>query len=249
MNYRKKEKISQKIIIIKTRILQNMPKLNNKRHRRRLNRREKEMNYHLNLNNNNYHYKHENFKELEEDLLKVIYERKDHKVSNKFLTEFFNKRNVPSHRITKHLHRNAFLHFYNNSVSLTPNGILIAKEIHKRHNKIENFIKGKGMICDAHEMAHILEHELTTETIQKIKKASELKGKGRPLINFSLPFGTIVGLDLPNCRVWTKLISIGIFPGQKIHIIERNSTNFLIEVKNSRVAIDKILANGILLIP
>lgn len=123
------------------------------------------------------------------------------------------------------------------------------KEIHKRHNKIENFIKGKGMLCDAHEMAHILEHELTTETIQKIIKASELKEKGRPLINFLLPFGTIIGLNLPNCKVWTKLISIGMFPGQKIHIIERNSTNFLIEVKNSRVAIDKILANGILLIP
>jgi len=91
-----------------------MPKLNNKRHRRRLNRREKEMNYHLNLNkNNSYHFKHENFKELEEDLLKVIYEGKDHKVPNRFLTEFFNKRNVPSHRIIKHLHRNAFLHFYN----------------------------------------------------------------------------------------------------------------------------------------
>ncbi len=227
-----------------------MPKLNNKRHRRRLNRREKEMNYHLSLNkNNSYHYKHENFKELEEDLLKVIYEGKDHKVSNKFLTEFFTRRNVPSHRIIKHLLRNAFLHFYNNSVSLTPNGIIVAKEIHKRHNKIENFIKGKGMLCDAHEMAHILEHELTTETIQKIIKASELKEKGRPLINFLLPFGTIVGLNLPNCKIWTKLISIGIFPGQKIHIIERNSTNFLIEVKNSRVAIDKILANGILLIP
>jgi Mn-dependent DtxR family transcriptional regulator/Fe2+ transport system protein FeoA len=227
-----------------------MPKLNNKRHRRRLNRREKEMNYHLNLNKNNgYHYKHEDFKDLEEDLLKIIYEGKDHKVSKKFLTEFFNKRNIPSHRIIKHFHRNAFLHFYNNSVSLTPNGILIAKEIFKRHNKIENFIKGKGMACDAHEMAHILEHELTTETIQKIIKASELKEKGRPLINFSLPFGTIVGLDLPDCKVWTKLISIGIFPGQKIHIIEKNSTNFLLEVKNSRIAIDKILANGILVIP
>ena len=123
------------------------------------------------------------------------------------------------------------------------------KEIHKRHNKIENFIKGKGMLCDAHEMAHILEHELTKETIQKIIKASELKEKGRPLINFLLPFGTIVDLNLPNCKFWTKLISIGMFPGQKIHIIERNSTNFLIEVKNSRVAIDKILANCILLIP
>ena len=227
-----------------------MPKSNNKRHRRRLNRRENEINYHLNLNkNNSYHYKHENFKELEEDLLKFIYERKDHKVSNKYLTEFFNKRHTPSHRIIKHLHRNDLLCFYNNSVSLTPNGILIAKEILKKHNKIENFIKGKGMACNPHEMAHILEHELTTESIQKIIKASELREKGRPLINYLLPFGTIVGLDLPDCNVWTKLISIGIFPGQEIHIIERNSTNFLIEVKSSRIAIDKILANGILLIP
>ena len=46
-----------------------------------------------------------------------------------------------------------------------------------RHIKIEEYIKSRSTSCDAHEMAHILEHELKEEEIQIIIRTLELKDK------------------------------------------------------------------------
>jgi Fe2+ transport system protein FeoA len=80
-------------------------------------------------------------------------------------------------------------------------------------------------------------------------KATESKDRGISMSNFNFPSGTIVDVDLMNCEIWTKLVSIGIFPGQRIHIITKNSHNYLVEIKNSKFAIDHNIAEAIFLIP
>jgi len=125
----------------------------------------------------------------------------------------------------------------------------MAELIFKLHNAIEKYISETSMKCDAHQMAHILEHKLTEQDIHLIKKTSELKGKGKSLNNFELPSGKIIKINLQNCKIWTKLISMGIFPGQRIHILNRTGHNFLLGIKGARIAIDKELAKGIYLIP
>jgi Fe2+ transport system protein FeoA len=132
---------------------------------------------------------------------------------------------------------------------LTPKGKEIAELIFRIHNEIEEYIKGKNLSCNAHQMAHILEHELTEDQVEKMIKIAEFKDKGISLPNFKLPVGTIVEVTLSNCKVWTKIVSVGIFPGQRIHILSRSNSNFLIEIKNSKFAIDQSLAKGIYLIP
>ncbi|MBD3193462.1 MAG: hypothetical protein GF317_00290 [Candidatus Lokiarchaeota archaeon] len=59
----------------------------------------------------------------------------------------------------------------------------------------------------------------------------------------------MVDVDLNKCQNWTKVVSIGLFPGQKIHILNRTWSNYLIEIKKSKFAIDRSLAESIFLMP
>ena len=221
-----------------------------RRYRRRHSERKRDINYSQDFNHIvEFKDVKEKFKKQDEDVLKFVFEGKNEKNLNILLREFLSKINGNPNRILKRLVRQGLIKSNNNSFSLTSVGKQIAEEIYDRHIEIEHFIKRRKMACDAHEMAHILEHKLSKDTIKSIIKISELKNNGKRLNEFLLPFGTIVDVNLPDCKVWTKIISMGIFPSQKIHIIERSVNTFLIEVKKSRIAIDRTIAEGILLIP
>jgi Mn-dependent DtxR family transcriptional regulator/Fe2+ transport system protein FeoA len=191
----------------------------------------------------------EKFKRQEEDILKYIFEADKQSVEISKLKKVFKYINGDIDQIIQNLINAKYIILNENSLTLTLEGEEIAGLIFRIHNEIEDYIKGRDFSCNAHQMAHILEHKLTEEEIDKMIKASELKEKGIPLSNFSLPSGTIVEVALRNCAIWTKLVSIGVFPGQKIHILSRTSSNYLIEIKNSKFALDSQLANGIFLIP
>lgn len=189
------------------------------------------------------------FKKQDEDVLKYIYEQKESKITFSELNIFLREVNGRPDKILKRLLIEGLLVSENSMYILTSRGIEIAKLILKKHEEIENYIKSKTNSCNAHEMAHILEHELSEEAIRGIIKASALKGRGKCLNKYRLPYGTIVDVNLEQCNVWTKLISLGIFPGQRIQILSRTATNYLIMVKSSKLAIDRILAEGIYLVP
>ncbi len=189
------------------------------------------------------------FKKQDEDVLKYIYEQKESKITFSELNIFLRKVNGRPDKILKRLLIEGLLVSEDGTYILTSRGIEIAKLILKKHEEIENYIKSKTNSCNAHEMAHILEHELSEEAIRGIIKASALKGRGKCLNEFRLPHGVIVDVNLEQCNVWTKLISLGIFPGQRIQILSRTATNYIIMVKSSKLAIDRILAEGIYLVP
>jgi Mn-dependent DtxR family transcriptional regulator/Fe2+ transport system protein FeoA len=189
------------------------------------------------------------FKRQAEDILKYIYEHDHSKVRISDIKKEFSGNNKDINQFIRDLIAQNYIIKDENHVLLTPSGEDIAQLIFNIHNEIEEFIKGKNLRCNAHKMAHILEHNLTEEQMQGMIRASEFKDKGISLPIFKLPSGTIVDVMLNNCKVWTKLVSIGLFPGQKIHILNRTGSNYLIEVKNSKFAIDRNLAEGIFLIP
>ncbi|MGQ4875156.1 MAG: FeoA family protein [Promethearchaeia archaeon] len=85
--------------------------------------------------------------------------------------------------------------------------------------------------------------------IQTLSKTPYLKNKGVPLNEFKFPFGIVTELKINDYRIWKKLISMGIFPGQGIHILNRANTDFIIEVKGCKIAINNKLAKNIILTP
>jgi len=191
----------------------------------------------------------ENFKRQEEDLLKYIYEQDQKKVNIIEIKQVFKNSNGNIDKIINTLITEHYIIEKENCLSLTPTGEEIAEIIFRIHNEIEDYIKGKNLSCNAHQMAHILEHKLTEEQIDGMIKASENKERGISLPIYAYPSGRIVEVILKNCDIWTKLVSIGIFPGQRIHILSRTASNYLIEIKNSKFAIDRKTAEGIFLIP
>ena len=188
-------------------------------------------------------------KRLEEDILKYIYEHNDKNVEEEKLKKIFQGINSDIDQIVNKLISEEFIIKNDNYYSLTRAGEEIAELIFRIHNEIEEYIKEKALSCNAHQMAHILEHKLTEEQIEKMIKISKFQERGVSLTDFTLPSGTIVDVALNNCSIWTKLVSVGIFPGQKICILNRTTSNYLIEVKKSKFAIDRNLADGIFLIP
>lgn len=191
----------------------------------------------------------EKLKRQEEDILKYIYENDSKCITEERLEKVFRNINGDLDKIIIQLKDKKYIKNTDGTYSLTSNGSGIAELIFRIHNEIEDYINRKTLKCNAHQMAHLLEHKLTELEIESMIKASELKDKGKSLNNFNLPSGTIVDINLLNCRIWTKLISMGIFPGQRIQILNRAGHNYLLGVKGSRIAIDLELAEGIYLIP
>lgn len=185
----------------------------------------------------------------EEDILKFMFENKEKKIDLPILERITKNFNIILDEVLKRLQKEKLVILQGNIYSLTPPGVEIGGEILKKHMEIEYFIKTQTNKCDAHQMAHILEHSLTENAIQGMFAVSSLKKQGIPLSQFILPSGTIVDISWNSCNLMTKLISIGIFPGQRIHILSKSVNNFLLEVKKSKIAIDRILARGIKLIP
>ncbi|MGV9200055.1 MAG: FeoA domain-containing protein [Promethearchaeia archaeon] len=191
----------------------------------------------------------EDLKRYEEDLLKVVFKlpKKKANISEVVKKITFNREITDIESIIANLLQKNLILRENHSLILTDKGEETAKLILKIHNEIEDYIKDKNINCNAHQMAHILEHKLTEKEIEKMIKASEYTDEGIPMPGFNLPMGTIVDVNLNDTKIWTKLVSIGIFPGQKIHILSRTGHNFVIEIKNSKFAIDLNLAKAILL--
>jgi len=185
----------------------------------------------------------------EEDILKFMFENKEKKIDLPILKRIAKNFNIILDEVLIRLQKEKLIILQGNIYSLTPTGVEIGGEILKKHMEIEYFIKSQTNKCDAHQMAHILEHSLTENAIQGMFAVSQLKGQGIPLSQFILPSGTIVDISWNSCNLMTKLISIGIFPGQRIHILSRSANNYLLIVKRSKIAIDRILARGIKLIP
>ncbi len=188
-------------------------------------------------------------KRQQEDILKFIYEKNPNSVNLYEIKEEFPYDNKEIESILNHLINENYITNQNHNFSLTTTGEEIANIVFRIHNEIEDYIRGRNVKCNAHKMAHILEHRLSEKQIEMMNKASEYKEKGVMLPNFTLPSGTIVDVDLNKCRIWTKLVSIGLFPGQKIHILNRTGSNYLIEIKKSKFAIDRMLAESIFLVP
>ncbi|MHA1689922.1 MAG: FeoA family protein [Promethearchaeota archaeon] len=187
-------------------------------------------------------------KRQEEDVLKYIYE-KEEKAHEEKLKRKFKNINGNIDEILSQLIYKQYLDKFDDTYILTHAGHEIAELIFRIHNEIEDYIKGTSMKCNAHQMAHVLEHKLTEKEINLIIKASELRDKGRSLNKFNLPSGIIVDVNIQNYKIWTKLISMGIFPGQRIQILNKTGHNFLLRIKGSRIAIDQELAKCIYLIP
>ena len=182
---------------------------------------------------------------MKEDILRILSERsemtsreiiKDEiKVAHSFISE-----------AVEELGRNDLISIQENFISLTELGQKKAKTILENHLVLENYFKKTRITIKAHTAAHIIEHYISGEVINNIKKLATLKKGDIPLTKFGLnKEGLIAEITFSDFRLFERAVSMGIFPGEKITVISEIPQGIIVKIKNKKFALDRRIAKGI----
>ncbi len=182
---------------------------------------------------------------IKEDILRIISEKggkgtldgikEEIKTSNFFVSE-----------AVKELERDKLIRPQQNFFELTGKGEKKARDILRKHSTIETYFGKTKDKQKAHEIAHILEHNISEEVIENIRKLSALKERGTSLLGFKPSKDLLItDIDIPDDKLFERMISMGIFPGEKIKIVNEAPNSIIVEIRNKKFAIDKSIAKEI----
>jgi Mn-dependent DtxR family transcriptional regulator len=142
------------------------------------------------------------------------------------------------------LKKDVLISINNNFLSLTEKGDSEAVKILERHLFLERYFKDIKNKKEAHRISHIIEHYISEEVIDNLKKLSTFKGDGKPLIEFKEDKGFITDIDL-GTQLFERIISIGIFPGERIEVMFDLPNGIIIKVRNKKIFIPRKIASNI----
>ena len=182
---------------------------------------------------------------VKEDILRILGEEKT-RISLESIRSEVNVSDIFISEAVKELEKENLIRFNNNFILLTKEGEENAKNIVKKHLVIENYFKETKNEREAHKAAHILEHYVSKEVIDNIKKLSTFKHKSIPLTEFEIDKeGMITDIVFSDYGVFERIVSMGIFLGEKIKITNRISNNIIVNVENKKIALNRDMARGI----
>ena len=182
---------------------------------------------------------------VREDILRMLAEERK-KVSLDSIKSEVKVSSFFISKALKELEREGLIRVEENFIRLTEMGEEKSKDILRKHLTLENYFKRTLNEGKAHKKAHILEHYISEEVIRNIEKLYTLKGGGNPLTKFRLhEEGLIADIVIPSYELFERIVSMGIYPGEKIKIINDISDGFIVKIKNKKFAIDKQIAKYI----
>lgn len=182
---------------------------------------------------------------VEEDILRITGE-KNTKISLEVLKSKIKVSDNCFNNSINKLKKENLIRLKPKFLELTKDGQKKAENIIEKHLVIENYFKKTRDEKEAHRAAHIIEHYISKEAIKDIKKLSTLRKEGIPLVEIGLDRDTIISdIAFSDFGLFERIISIGIFPGQRIRVINKISDVVVIKVNNKKFALDKNIASGI----
>ena len=191
----------------------------------------------------------EHLVELSEDLLRFILEQDENGVKIKSLLDICVNSKVLG-RIIDLLENDGHIIIQDEKICLTVEGKRNAEILLQKHLAIEKAFQSESDNLSTHKMAHILEHMLSVKEITQLCEYSSSSDMTcYPLDEYPLPEAHVYKLNIKSEQLFYKLLSLGIYPSQRIEIENRNGTNQVIKVKESRFAIDILIAKQIFVVP
>lgn len=182
---------------------------------------------------------------VEEDILRMLGESGG-KISGEFMKSDIKASDLFISRAVKELEREALIITQKNSILLTKKGEVKASDIVKKHLILEDYFKKTRGEGEAHEIAHTLEHYVSKEVIDSIKKLSTLRKEGVPLTRIRLnEEGIITDLMFSDMGLLERVVSVGVFVGEKIKVANRISNIIIVNIGNKKIALDREIAKGI----
>jgi Fe2+ transport system protein FeoA len=140
-----------------------------------------------------------------------------------------------------------YISLNNDEISLTDLGKEKAGHLYENHMIIEDIFKQDYDEETAHVYAHVLEHIISKEVIESMKKIEELRMNDIALIESTFHEGIITQLKITDKQLVERIISMGVCPGQKIEIIARLKAGIVVRLKHTQLAIDNQLAKDIMI--
>jgi Mn-dependent DtxR family transcriptional regulator len=182
---------------------------------------------------------------VQEDVMRILFERR-RQTSLKTLRDEVQVAHPLVARALEELEKNRIITIHNDAISLTQLGQKNAKEIYKRHSVIENYLAKTRSKTEAHTTAHILEHYVSGEVVNNMKKLATLKTAGVPLTVFKLNrSGMITDIALSDYRLFERIVSMGIFLGERVKVTNKIPQGIVVKLKNKKFALDKNIAESI----
>lgn len=182
---------------------------------------------------------------VKEDVLRILGEREEKVTPGIIKSEIEVINSFVSNAISS-LEKENLIQVEDTRIRLTKKGRDKAKDIVKKHRILENYLKETRNEREAHQAAHILEHHVSEEVINNVKKLYTLKKEGFPLTKFQLHTkGIITDISLSDYGLFERMVSMGMVLGEKITITNEIPHAIIIKIKNKKFALDKNIAKEI----
>ncbi|MCD6232049.1 FeoA domain-containing protein [Candidatus Aerophobetes bacterium] len=186
-------------------------------------------------------------KVVKEDILRILSERR-RKVPLKLIKAEIGVSHPFISKGVKDLRKENLVCIGGDLISLTKDGEDKAKDILRKHLVLENYFKRtiNETEAEAHKKAHILEHYISEEVVKNIKKISTFKEKEISLRELDLhKESLIIDITIPDNELFERVVSMGIFPGEKIRLTNKIPGGIIVKIKNKKFALDKGIAKEI----
>ncbi len=182
---------------------------------------------------------------VKEDILRILGEERS-RVSLEIFKEEIKVSLSFIYEAIEELEREGLIQSQQSFFILTDKGEENAKEILKKHLVFEDYFKKTRTEREAHKIAHVLEHYVSEEVFNNIKKLSTFKEEGIYLTKLKLrKKGLITNIVISDNGLFERVVSMGIVPGEEVMITSEASNAMIIKIKNKKFALDKDIARKI----
>ena len=186
---------------------------------------------------------------IKEDILRIMGETKRARISLSSIKEEINASDFYISKAISALEDESLIKSEKDFIKITEKGQKKAENIAKRHLSIENYFRKTRSIDKAHRVTDILEHYISEEVANNITELSTLKGSGVPLIKLEINKECIIAdIMLEDSKLLERIISMGIFPGERIKVMSETSNAVIVKVKGKKIALDREIAKGVMVL-
>jgi len=185
-------------------------------------------------------------REITEDVLRIAAETGKDVISLPVLKEDISVADELFIAAIDELENKGLIHIENHEVILTRKGSEKAGKILARHKIIEKYFHEILKEPMPHHVAHALEHFVADETIRKMREFLTMKKRGKPAPDFPLEREVlIIAVEILDKRILEKIISLGLTPGSRVKIEEKNPNTVIFNIGGRKVALANEIAKNI----
>lgn len=151
-------------------------------------------------------------------------------------------------RAIEELRSEGLIQVKNKRIFLTGEGMNKAELLGRKHSILEDYFSRSRDEEDAWKAASFLEHYISKEVIDKLKEISTLKEDSSPLTEVKQKEGLITDIIF-DTELFERMVSMGIFPGKKIEIVNRIADSVIVEIGQKKFVLAKEIVEGIKVLP